>query len=807
MLAQFLQDLRFGGRNLSRNPGFAAIAVLSLALGIMATTAMYSVIYGVVIDPFPYKDVDNLASVKVWSPGQRGSRVYYSTDQFLEIARRSTVFQGVVASTISDVVWTGDGEPQRLRGNHGTLNTFDVMGVAPLIGRTPVAADGAPGAPPVAVLGYKFWQRQFGGDPTVLGRKMRLNGVVRTVIGVMPKRFMWRGADVYLPLAFHPGEVNEGVRMVHLLGRLKPGITAAKAEADLAPIIADLKRREPAEFPEQWRVGLLSFKETFPSSLREALWILFGAVGVLLLIACANVSSLLLARAMSRQREMAMRASLGAGRGRLMRQLLTENLVLAAVAGVVGVVLAFFALRAVIAIVPPDTIPDESEIAINTPVLLFTLAVSAAATLISGLAPALHASATNLAAALKESGRGSTGSRRHSLVTNGVVAAEVALSLMLLVGASLMIRTLLAIEHENLGIRTDHLLSLRVPMSKERYPDPARRTRFIRELAARVSASPGVVSVGVNTFMHPFGNMSTAVVAPGSAQQDTRRVLIHQVNEDYLRTYGIGLVRGRAVLDSEMAARQHLALANQAFVHRYLEGRAALGALVRIPEFGKPPASLESDSFEIVGVVKDTVNRGLTSEVMPELYVPYTLTGMADRLVVFTRTDPAVAANAVRREVLQIDPDQPVMEVKTMEQWLNDFEYSGPRFNLALFTIFAALGLTLAAVGVYGIVSNAVSRQTHELGVRVALGASFADIAGMVLRGGLKLMLAGIALGLAGSFATSRLLAQQLWNVSPFDPLSFALVSLLLLAVGLQACFWPARRAARVDPVTALRCE
>jgi predicted permease len=687
------------------------------------------------------------------------------------------------------------------------MNTFDVMGVPPLIGRTPAEADSAPGAPGVAVLGYKFWIKQFGGDSRVLGRSMRLNDTVRTVIGVMPQRFMWRGADVYVPIVFHRGEFLEGVHYVHLLGRLKPGVTEAQAETDLRPIIADIKQREPGAFPEKWRVGLLSFKETFPSGLREVLWILFGAVGMLLLIACANVSNLLLSRAATRQREIALRASLGATRGRLVRQLLTESVLLSTLGGVLGAALAFGALRVILSMVPPDSIPDEAKVAIDRPVLLFTLGVSFVTALLFGLAPALHASRTQLVTALKESARGAgTGFRRIS-ASGGLVVVEVALSLVLVVGATLMMRTVMAIENQNLGIRTDRLLTIRVPLSPQRYTDAQHRVPFFNELLRRVEALPGVESAAMSIGMHPFfGGMETPVDIPSATQVDTRPVLIHEVSRDYMKVFGIAIMEGRLFSDNEIAGRSQLAIANQSFVRRYFPVSEPLGRTVRVPRL-RTEFNLTNDAFQIVGVVNDVVNRGLTREIAPELYLPYTMTGDADFLEVLTNTDPAALAKTVVAQVYALDPDQPVTDVRTMSSLLNDWEYSGPRFSVVLLAVFAVLGLTLAVVGVYGVVSNAVAQRTHEIGVRKALGAGSGDVLRLVFRFGARFILPGIAIGLAASIAAARVLASQLWHVSPHDPVALVSVVILLLAVGFLACWIPARRAMRVDPIVALRYE
>jgi predicted permease len=798
------RDVRFGARGLLRTPGFTLLAVASLSLGIMATTAIYSVLHAVVLDPFPYKDVERLSSVRLSNAAARGSRTNYTIDQFLEMSERSRIFDGVIASTISDVTWTGDGDPQRLRGNHGTFNTFDVMGVPALVGRTPNADDAGPGAEPVVVLGYRFWQRQFGGDMGVVGRQLRLNDTTRTVIGVMPKRFMWRGADVYLPTRFERGQTVEGVRSVHLLGRLKPGVTAAQAEADLAPIITDLKAKEPTLFPDQWRVGILPFTEAFPSAIARDIWILLGAVGLLLLIACANVSNLLLSRASSRQREITVRAALGASRGRIVSQLLTESVLLAIVAGAIGAGLAYAGLPALLALVPPNTIPDEAEIALNTPVLLFTLGVCAITSILCGLAPALHSSRRDFAVAMRESGRGLAGGSRQAIVRRGLVVLEVALALVLMAGSSVLLRAFIRMQDADLPAPPEQVLVMRVPLPAPRYPDTERRNAFFQELIDRIQAVPGVSAAGVNTSVHPLGNMSMPVVLPGEVPSQ-EPVLVQMTSADYASALGMRLASGRLLSSSDVRGGQAVALVNQRFVRMRLEGREPLGMPVQLPRLKEPPLGASQDTFQIVGVLHDVPNEGLSQPIAPEIHVPFTTTGRANIVAVRLDGDPAAATRSIVGQVYSMDRAQPVSDLMTLDRLLDEYEYATPRFNLILLSIFAATGLILSIVGVYGVMSSAVAQERPEIGIRMALGASARTIKWMIVSRGLRLLLVGTVVGLVGSYAVGRWLAGEVWNVAAFDPVAFLGVSLLLLLAGVQACFWPARRAARTDPLIALR--
>ncbi|HYZ86839.1 MAG TPA: ABC transporter permease, partial [Bryobacteraceae bacterium] len=475
-------DLTFAFRQMRRFPGVAAAAVVSLALGIGSATSVFSVIHGVVIDPFPYRDVGSLMSIRVTEPGQRFGRTGYTVDQFLDIREHSTIFEGVTASTISDVFWTGRPVPERLRGNHTTWDGLAIMGVPALVGRIFTETDRGSD---VCVLGFRFWQRQFAGDQAVVGQRMVLNGRVRTILGVMPPRFMWRGADVYVPLDFRRGVVQEGVQLVHVLGRLKPGVTAARAETDLRPVIDEMKRKSPASFPGEYRVGLLSFADTFPSGITNVLWALFAAVGLLLLITCANVSNLLLAHSLHRSREMAVRVSLGAPRRRLVQQLLTESAVVALLGGIVGVALAWAAMKGILAMVPPFTIPDEAEVRLNLPVLAFAAVVSMGTAIVFGVIPSLHTSRGEVMEPLRSGGR--TGSsRRESWLSGGLVIIEVGLSLMLLLAAALMVRSLLRVTAAEYGVETRGVLVARIPLDPHRYPDPDRRAVFATELIERL---------------------------------------------------------------------------------------------------------------------------------------------------------------------------------------------------------------------------------------------------------------------------------------------------------------------------------
>jgi putative ABC transport system permease protein len=804
-LSTILQDFRFASREMTRDKGFFAAAVGSLALGIMAATAMYSVIHGVIVDPFPYKDIDNLYSILVRGSEERFGRTYYTVDEYVEFCRRATIFEGIAGSTISDVLWIQNGEPQRLRGNHITHNGFDVMGVPALIGRTVSTAESEPDTK--AVLGYRFWMRQFGGDPNVLGRVLTLNGKQRTIVGVMPPRFMFRGADVYLPILYRTGEKPEGVESLGLAARLKPGVTASQAEADLAPIVQDLTKLVPGRYPAAWRVSLMTFKETFPSGIRDILWIMFGAVGLLLLMACVNVSNLLLAKASSRQREMAVRSALGGSRARIVRQLLTEHLLLALTGGLLGVFASYAGLKAILAVVPPNMIPDEAEVALNAPVLMFSVTLCVAVTIVFGLAPALYGgSGSCLAIDLKESTRGGGGSKRMGWIRSGLVVSELVLAVLLLSGAALFLHTLVRLYNAPMAVGVDNRLTLRLPLNPQKYPNADRRGVFFRELLTRLNSTPGVKAVGLNVGLHPVGTWSLQVTVPGQPD-DKRPVSFHQVNAEYLQATEIDLRAGRFFDVADIASKRNVAVVNETFIKRYFPETSPLGRQVRLPRLAAPPLSIPTPDFEIIGIVEDALYEMQSGEARPEIYIPFTVLSLANTLVIHTTGDPMAMSQTIRRQVYELDASQFVDDVLTLQSLMDRYVYSRGRFSVWLMGTFGALGLALAVVGVFGLLAQIVSMRKREFAVRMAVGASFTNIVQDVIRRGIVLMAIGLAVGCVVTLALLRQFGKLLGVNDPMDPIALIGACGILFIAGVAATLVPAWRAGKTNPIELLRLD
>ena len=802
-----MQDVRFAFRQLRRNPGFAITAILTLALGIGASTAVFSVAYGVLIDPFPYKDVHTLATPKICWPelGYCGWRAY-TPQQFNEIASKTDLFSGVTASTVGMVELTGNFEPQRLRGNYITANTFDVLGVQPIFGRKTVDSDVEPGHGEVALLSYRYWQAHFGGNPSVIGQVMNVDHHPRTIIGVMPPRFLWRGADFYLPIQMTNAAEIEGQHFFALVGRLKPGVTDAQAAAELRPIFDEFNKTSPFAFPKNIGLGILPFDEMFKSDLASTLYLLLGSVFVLLFIACVNVSSLLLARAVNREHEFVVRASIGASRTRLIRLALSESILLALAALPVALTCAYFGLQAILRIVPADTIPDEAVVTMNIPVLLASVALTFGTVLIFGLAPAWHSANPRLAAAL--SGSRTAGSRPQRRLLSGLVVTEIALSLALLMLAGLMIRSLIAVEDAPVPFAPDRTLAMRIPLGRLRYPTAESKSIFFRELLNRVSALPGVSSATVDAAL-PFMDVDGVRVQIGGHAEDKRIVALHLTDPVFLAASGRRMLQGHFIDAREVSARAHEAVITQNFANRYFAGENAIGRTIRLPEFEPEGKNkLDNDAFTVVGVMSDLPFFAGFKESFPHVFLPYTVApDEASTLIVSTSLPAGELMNPVRQAIRSMDKDQPIMEAMTLRQMLDMYGYAGPRFSLALFGTFAGAALLLAVVGIYGVLSFITTQRTQEIGIRMALGANRRDVMWMVLRQALLLALLGVALGMPLALTAGRFARDELIQTSQYDPLALiaAVCALPLLAVA--GTYLPARRAAQVNPVAALRAE
>jgi predicted permease len=801
------QDLGYAARQFRRNPGFAITAILTLALGIGASAAVFSVAYGVLIDPFPYKDVHTLVTPKLCWPelGECDWRAY-TPQQFNEIAEKTDIFNGVTASTVGMVELTGNFEPQRLRGNYITPNTFDVLGVKPILGRATVDVDVQAGHEEVALLSYRYWQAHYGGSPSVLGQVLNVDRHPRTVIGIMPPRFLWRGADVYLPIQMTNAHEIEGQRYFALVGRLKPGVTDAQAAAELRAIFNDFYQTAPFIFPKNIGLGILPFDEMFKSNLASTLYLLLASVFVLLFIACVNVSSLLLARAVNREHEFVVRASIGASRMRLVRTALTESLLLALTALPVALACAWIGLQAILRIVPADTIPDEAVVTMNLPVLLGSLVLALATVLIFGLAPAWHSANPRLAAAL--SGSRSAGSRAQRRLLSGFVVTEIALSLALLMLAGLMVRSLVAVENVPVPFAPDRTLMMRIPLPDVRYPTPESRSIFFREVLDRVRAIPGVSTATVDAAF-PFMDIYGDRVQIGSQAEDKRIVAIHLTDPEFLAASGRKMLQGHFIDLREVSSQAHEAVITENFAKRYFAGENVIGQTVRLPDFRPDRKNkLANDAFTVVGVMSDLPFFVGFRENYPHIFLPYTVaSAAADALIISTTLPAADLTNPVRLAVRAFDKDQPIVDAMTLRQMLDMYGYAGPRFSLALFGTFAGAALLLSLVGIYGVLSFITSQRTQEIGIRMALGANRGDVMWLVLRQAFLLALLGVAVGLPLAFAAGRFAKGELIQTSQHDPFALIAAICILPLLAVAGTYLPARRAASLNPVSALRSE
>jgi putative ABC transport system permease protein len=802
-----LTDLKYALRMLIKSPAFTAIAILTLGLAIGANSAIFSVVDAVLLRPLPYPHSEQL--VRVFGSQPQLGLAPTSPANFLEWKEENQVFERIGTYVGQGFNLVGGDKPERVIGARVSADLLQLLGVQPALGRLFTNDEDQEGRAQVVILSHEFWRNRFGGDTHMLWQTITLNDRPYTIVGVMPPGFAFPEprTQAWVPVGFNSAErKTRDTNFIEVMARLKPGVSIEQARANMNAVARSQAERYP-KTNTGIGVTLVSLQEHIVGDVRPMLVVLLGAVAFVLLIACANVANLLLARAAARQREMAIRGALGASRSRVVRLLLTESVLLAVVGGAVGLLLAIWSLDLLVSLKPAN-LPRLAEIGVNRTVFLFTLAVSVATGLVFGVAPALQVSKMDLNEGLKESSRGGTDSPRRHRMRALLVVSEVALSLVLLVGAGLMIRSFSRLLAVDSGFKADHVLTAFVSLPLSKYPKREEQTAFFDRLLERLRNVPGVSAAGIVTDIPLYGGSSTGFDVDGrpEAAPGTRPMTDYRlINSDYFSAMGMKLVKGRAFSRYDTEDAPGVVIINETMVARFFAGEDPIGR--RLDLSGNP-----KDVREIVGVVGDVRNYGVDAEVKPEVYVPFLqsapgyLSSVVSALTIVVRSsiEPTALAAALREQVQALDKDQPVSEIRTMEWYLAD-SMAQRRFNMLLLGAFAVLALVLAAVGIYGVIAYTVTQRTHEMGIRIALGARGGDILRLVFANAMVTTLIGIAIGLAAAFVLTRLLQSLLYQVTATDPFVFATIPILLLVVAVIATYIPARRAMKVDPITALR--
>jgi len=812
---EILQDVKYGFRTLRKNPGFTAVAVLTLAVGIGANTAIFSFVDGVLLKPLPYANAGRIMRVLEKPPGDADARNGISTLNFLDWQRQNSVFQYMAARTGGSVTLTGIGNPIQLRGARMSAHGFDILGVPAVLGRTFAPGEDQPGKNRVAVLSHSLWESQFGSDPTIIGRVIQLDGEPHVVIGVLPagSAFDRSYAQIFRPLVFEPQNMTRNFHWFGSLALLRPGTSVERARAEMNAIGARIAHDYP-DSNKGWGVAVDPLSDTIVGKqLRKSLYVLLAAVGMVLLIGCANLANLTLSRSTAREREVAIRVSVGAGRWRLVQQFLTENVMLSVIGGVMGVALGYALMAGLKAAVPPFSLPAEANITLDSRVLLFAMVLSILTGLVFGLAPAIQATRPDLAGSMKEGGRGSsTGAAKHRL-RSALVVTEVALAFLLLVGSGLLIRSFFEMQHVDTGFNADNVITAGLPISEKRFPNPDDLTAYLRQIVSNVQNLPGIRDVALTSAlpMQGWGYGMPFQIAdkPNVDRANRKPCFFKMVSPSYFRTLGMTLNKGRGLSERDVKGTPMVTVINETMMRKYFPKVEPVGKRILIQEIvpGKTVLGPEIP-WDVVGVVKDEKVGNLDeTRDNPGMYVSNEQSPVFyQALVVRAAMDPLPLQQSIRSAVHQVNKDQALSDMKTLEQ-IKTESMASNRLNSIMLGGFATVALLLSAIGIYGVISYSVVQRTHEIGIRSALGASTADLVRLILRLGMLMTGAGLVLGFLGALALTQLLATLLFGVGARDPVTIIGVGAILAIVALLASYLPARRAAKVDPMICLRYE